>query len=177
MIVIPRKDGVKDIYVFLYDKDFEGCLTDYFTLTGYPNMIPRFALGAWWYKNDKYTPDDIVNIVTKFNENNIPLSVFLLGDYWHDNINNYSPIINLRGVSSFLYSNNIRLGVTINPTKDIVRNSGEYNLISRFFNGDKLNFVPLSNDKLNIYFNLFISNLMNMGVSLFSIDYNNPNCI
>ena len=51
---IQRKPGVKDLYLFMYNKDFEGCLSDYFTLTGYPSLIPRYALGAWWYKNDKY---------------------------------------------------------------------------------------------------------------------------
>ncbi len=171
---VPRKEGVKDLYLFLYDKDFEGCLTDYFTLTGYPSLIPRYALGAWWYKNDKYTPNDIGSLVSKFNENNMPISIFLLGDYWHNDVSGYTPIIDLKSISSYLLSNNIRLGVTINPNFNITKKSNEYNLISNFYNGDKFNFVPLSNEKLMVYLKLFVSNLTNMGVSLFSIDYNNP---
>ena len=171
---IQRKPGVKDLYLFMYNKDFEGCLSDYFTLTGYPSLIPRYALGAWWYKNDKYTTDDINNLITRFNNDNIPISIFLLGDYWHDNTNNYTPVIDLRRVSAYLNNYNIKLGVTINPKLEIKKGSNEYNIISNYFNSGNFNFIPLTNDKLGIYLNLFINNLETLGVSIFSIDYNNP---
>ena len=171
---IQRKPGVKDLYLFMYNKDFEGCLSDYFTLTGYPSLIPRYALGAWWYKNDKYTTDDINNLITRFNNDNIPISIFLLGDYWHDNTNNYTPVIDLRSASAYLNNYNIKLGVTINPKLEIKKGSNEYNIISNYFNSGNFNFIPLTNDKLGIYLNLFINNLETLGVSIFSIDYNNP---
>lgn len=171
---IQRKPGVKDLYLFMYNKDFEGCLSDYFTLTGYPSLIPRYALGAWWYKNDKYTNDDINNLITRFNNDNIPISIFLLGDYWHDNTNNYTPVIDLRSASAYLNNYNIKLGVTINPKLEIKKGSNEYNIISNYFNSGNFNFIPLTNDKLGIYLNLFINNLETLGVSIFSIDYNNP---
>lgn len=171
---IKRKEGIKDLYLFLYNNDFEGCLKDYFTLTGYPSLIPRYALGAWWYKNEDYDYNEIVTLINRFNQSNIPISVFLLGDYWHDKENNYTPKIDIRKISSFLNANNIKFGLTINPTSYITKGSSEYNLISNYFNGDKLNFIPLTNDKLGLYLNLFISNLINMGVSIFSIDYNSP---
>ena len=171
---IQRKPGVKDLYLFMYNKDFEGCLSDYFTLTGYPSLIPRYALGAWWYKNDKYTTDDINNLITRFNNDNIPISIFLLGDYWHDNTNNYTPVIDLRSASAYLNNYNIKLGVTINPKLEIKKGSNEYNIISNYFNSGNFNFIPLTNDKLVIYLNLFINNLETLGVSIFSIDYNNP---
>lgn len=169
-----RKAGVKDIYLFMYNKDFEGCLADYFTLTGYPSLIPRYALGAWWYKNDKYTTDDINNLITRFNNDNIPISIFLLGDYWHDQTNNYTPVIDLRNASAYLNKYNIKLGVTINPKLEIKKGTNEYNVISNYINSNNFNFVPLTNDKLGIYLNLFINNLESLGVSIFSIDYNNP---
>ncbi len=171
---IQRKPGVKDLYLFMYNKDFEGCLADYFTLTGYPSLIPRYALGAWWYKNDKYTTDDINNLITRFNNDNIPISIFLLGDYWHDNTNNYTPVIDLGNASAYLNNYNIKLGVTINPKLEIKKGSNEYNIISNYFNSGNFNFIPLTNDKLSIYLNLFINNLETLGVSIFSIDYNNP---
>ena len=57
---MEREIGSKDIYLFLYNNDFEGCLSDYFSLTGYPNLIPRYALGTWWYKNNDYSEKDII---------------------------------------------------------------------------------------------------------------------
>lgn len=171
---IERDKNIKDLYLFMYNKDFEGCLTDYFTLTGYPNLIPRYALGAWWYKNDNYKENDIVKLIDKFNNENIPISIFLLGDYWHDNINNYIPSIDLRGISNYLSQYNIKFGLTINPDREIKKGSNEYEVISNYINVEKLNFIPLSNDKIGMYFNLFINNLESNGISIFSVDYNNP---
>lgn len=170
---IPRKGDIKDLYLFMYNKDFDGCLTDYFTLTGYPNLIPRYALGAWWYKNDNYSEQDIINLVDRFTTENIPISIFLLGDYWHDNLNNYTPNIDLRGISNYLNTKNIKLGVTINPKLEIKKGSREYDTIKNYVNSDKFSFIPFSNDKISLYLNLFISNLESLGVKIFSIDYNN----
>lgn len=173
-IFIPREEGSKDIYLFMYNKDFDGCLNDYFTLTGYPNLIPRYALGAWWYKNDNYTSKDIISLVDRFNKDNIPISIFLLGDSWRGN-NNYIPSIDLKNVSDYLKQKNIKLGVTINPNLEIAKGTNEYNLISNYTNEEKFKFIPLSNEKLDIYLNMFINNLEMQGVELYSIDYNNPN--
>jgi len=171
---IERNKGVKDLYLFLYNKDFDGCLEDYYTLTGYPSLIPRYALGTWWYKNDKYTPNDIANLMNRFTNENIPISIFLLGDHWHDNTNNYTPIIDLKSISSYLNNQNIRLGVNINPKLEIKKGTEEYSLISNYVTGDKINFIPFTNDKIGIYLNLFINRLDSLGISLYSIDYNNP---
>ena len=34
----------------MYDKDFKEALTDYFKITGFPELLPRYALGNWWSK-------------------------------------------------------------------------------------------------------------------------------
>lgn len=197
---VSRSSGVKDLYLFMYDKDFDGCLEDYFKLTGYPSLIPRYALGAWWYKNDKYSSNEIVDTVNKFNKENIPISIFMLGDHWHDNLNNYTPNIDLKTINSYLNSQGIRLGLTINPSLEIPKESNEYKFISNYININKpnnmplsdnriglyftmvneninldnLKFIPLSNDRIALYFNLIINNLESLGTSIFSIDYNNP---
>lgn len=173
-IFVERDPGVKDLYLFMYDNDFEGCLQDYFTLTGYPNMIPRYALGTWWYKNNNYKENDVKELVDKFNHDNIPISIFMLGDYWHDQNNGYTPCLDLRSISNYLSQYKIKLGVTINPKYDIKEGSNDYNLVSNYINTKKFNFIPFSNDKIGMYISLFINNLENMGVDLFSIDYNNP---
>lgn len=52
-------------------------------------FIPRYALGNWWYKNDMYTTNSVIELINKFEDNNIPLSIMTLGDKWHNNKNNY----------------------------------------------------------------------------------------
>jgi len=173
-LFVERPLGTKDLYLFMYNKDIEGCFSDYFTLTGYPNLIPRYALGAWWYKNDNYTPNDLVELLNNFNKNNIPISIFMFGDHWHDTNNNYIANIDLRSITSYFNSKGIRVGLTIDPTKEIMMGTNEHNLLSNYINVDKLSFIPLSNDRIGLYFNLFVNNLELNGVNIFSIDYNNP---
>ena len=48
-----------DTYLFIYRRDFGLCLRDYFTLTGRPSLIPRYALGIWWNKNEIYSFEDL----------------------------------------------------------------------------------------------------------------------
>lgn len=168
-----REQGSQDIYLFMYNKDIQGCFNDYFTLTGYPNLIPRYALGAWWYKNENYTGNDIIELTDRFEKENIPISIFLLGDCYRGN-NSYIPAIDLNGISKYLNNKNIHLGVTINPSLSITKNTQEYNILSEYIKVNNLSFIPLTNEKLGIYLNLFINNLENQGIDIFNIDYNNP---
>lgn len=156
-IFIDRGKNNYDIYLFMYDNDFDSALKDYFTLTGYPSLIPRYALGAWWYKNDKYTESDIYNLINRFKSENFPISIFLLGDSL---LNGYAPSINVKNISDYLTKNNIKIGTTINPSINIDNNNS---------------FIPFSNDKIGLYLNNIINNYNNVGIDIFSIDYKNSN--
>ncbi len=83
----------------------------------------------------------------------------MLGDYWHDQNNGYTPSINLKNISNYLNNYNIKLGVTINPKYEIKEGSNDYRLISNYIKTNKFSFIPFSNDKIGLYFNLFINNL------------------
>lgn len=175
---IPRNTNNLDIYLFMYKRDFGLCLKDYFDLTGYPSFIPRYTLGNWWYKNDKYTNNDISKVIKKFNENEIPLSVIMLGDKWHNNIDNFSfdeSLIESNKLINELHAQNIKLGLTVDPSLKLNDNSVGYEELSKYVEGKEVSFVPLSMPKLGLYFNTFIRKLSNMGVDLFNIDYNNIN--
>ena len=43
-----REPGTIDVYVFMYDQDFKQALLDYYNMSGFPELIPRYALGNWW---------------------------------------------------------------------------------------------------------------------------------
>ena len=57
-----RSDKRIDTYLFMYKKDFGFCLKDYYKLTGYPPLIPRYAYGVWWNKDENYNEDDLKNL-------------------------------------------------------------------------------------------------------------------
>ncbi len=177
---LPRKETT-DIYVFAYRQDLGLCLQDYFNLTGYPPMIPRYALGSWWYKNDTYNMYNIDDIIKKFNDNKIPISVFLLGDKWHNNIQNYNynpQLFDLSALNNYYRSKKQKFGLTINPTLPINNNDPLYNELVKYIQPTKdntISLIPLNNNTISLYLNLIVNNILSSGIKIFNIDYNNPN--
>ena len=78
-----KKNNNIDIYLFMYLKDFALCLKDYFLITGSPALIPRYALGNWWSKNEEYNDLSLKDLVDDFKLKEIPLSILLLDKKWH----------------------------------------------------------------------------------------------
>ena len=67
----------------MYRRDFGLCLKDYFSLTGFPPLIPRYALGIWWNRDMIYSYEDTKNLIKSFHKYEIPISVLLLNEFWH----------------------------------------------------------------------------------------------
>ncbi|MEG0799213.1 MAG: glycoside hydrolase family 31 protein [Bacilli bacterium] len=176
--VLKNPNNGLDIYLFVYKKDFNRCLSDYYLLTSYPPLIPRYAFGVWWNKEEDYNLKDIENINKEFIKNNIPHSVMLMGKYLlSDEKTNYSInksyIESLMKLSTLLHSSNICLGVNINPMKDITTNEDMYEEIYNY-----LNLETRSNISINAYnknnINAFIKYIINYyienGVDFIGLD-------
>lgn len=46
--IAGRGKGTTDIYLFAYGLDYRQALQTFFTVSGRPPLIPRWALGNWW---------------------------------------------------------------------------------------------------------------------------------
>ena len=77
-----RADGV-DEYIFAFGHDYRGAVRALYSLTGYPPLIPRFALGNWWSRYHVYTDEEYLRILAKFEEHGVPLSVATVDMDWH----------------------------------------------------------------------------------------------
>ena len=177
---IPRESDTVDFYIFAYRTDLGLCLQDYYNLTGYPPMLPRYSLGAWWYKNDRYNMYDIDDIIKKFNDNKIPISVFLLGNNWHNQSEPFSfdnTLFDRNIIKSYFESKKEKFGLTINSELPVYNTDPIFNEIVKYMPTDKnyLNFIPLSNNAISAYFNLIVGSLLANGIKIFNIDYYNPN--
>ena len=176
-----KREPTTDLYLFVYRSDLGLCLQDYFNLTGYPPMIPRYALGCWWYKNDRYNMYDIDEILKKFNDTHIPISVFLLGDKWHNNVENYSydkTLFDLNNLRNYYHSKTQKFGLTIDPSLPILPSDPMYNETIKYLQPTEnktISFIPLNNTTISAYLNLVVNNLIGSGINLFNIDYYNPN--
>lgn len=179
-----RSDKRVDIYLFMYRRDFGACLKDYFTLTGYPPLIPRYALGVWWNRNINYTSKDLEKLLFDFNKYKVPLSIIMLSDKWHrknDGMKsgftfNEKMFKKPKRLADYLHNKNVRLALKINPIEGI-SDKEDYFIPYKNASGiDGSGIVPFNvfnKSELSAYLDNLIHPLMNYGVDFFCIDYNN----
>lgn len=177
-----------DLYLFVYLKDFDACLKDYFTLTGYPALIPRFALGNWWNRNEEYNDMSLKELVDNFENNHIPLSVILLDKDWH--IRTYKNKEHLKTgftfnkelfaapyeMISYLHSKGIRVGLNVNPSEGLYNIDEYYEKAIAYLKPDENGVIPfqvLDPKWIDAYLKLYIHPLDALGIDFFWIDYYN----
>lgn len=80
---VPRNGEGQDLYFFGYGKKYYEGLKDLYTLTGNVPMIPRYALGNWWSRYYRYTEESYLELIKRFEEEKIPLSVAVIDMDWH----------------------------------------------------------------------------------------------
>lgn len=173
-----------DTYLFIYNNDFGIGLRDYFNLTSLPPLIPRYALGVWWNKNEAYDEKDIQNLVYNFKKYDLPMSVLLLNEC-NRTKNNYSPISfsfdktklpNPRGLSEFLHKNKIYLGSNIKTEGLISVEEESYLEFQKYYNKDLNKNIPLNvyDPKLvDSYLKGIINPFLDKGVDFLWMDDNN----
>ncbi|MCI5649717.1 MAG: TIM-barrel domain-containing protein [Fusicatenibacter sp.] len=81
--VAPRKKGVQDLYFFGYGHEYLRALKDFYHLCGKTPMLPRFALGNWWSRYYEYSEESYMELMKKFDEEEIPFSVAVIDMDWH----------------------------------------------------------------------------------------------
>jgi alpha-glucosidase (family GH31 glycosyl hydrolase) len=170
----------------MYRRDFGYCLKDYFTLTGYPELLPRYALGIWWNRDRIYNFENTKDIISTFNKYEIPLSVLLLGEFWHikdaENINAHKTGFTFNNILfpnptefiNYMHDRGVRIGLNIDPTEGIRKEETNYNVSASdmgITDSSTIPFKPYSKMFVINYLNNHINPLMNMGVDFFWLDY------
>ncbi|MCR5500647.1 MAG: glycoside hydrolase family 31 protein [Acetatifactor sp.] len=78
-----REKGGLDLYFFGYGKDYREGLKDFMRLAGSVPLLPRYALGNWWSRYHRYTEEEYTDLLDRFEEEKIPLSVAVIDMDWH----------------------------------------------------------------------------------------------
>ncbi len=86
--ILPRAEGCFDQYIFCFglkefQYDYKSALKAFYKLTGQTPLIPRYALGNWWSRYHAYTQEEYTELMKRFKEEEIPLSVAVIDMDWH----------------------------------------------------------------------------------------------
>lgn len=184
--LIKRSEKGIDLYLFMYGNDFSLALKDYFQLTGYPPMIPRYALGNWWCRDLEYTTDEIMDVVSHFEKLDIPISVFLLDKEWHIRKSSDNQLLDTgytfnkelipepEKLLKDLHEKNIHVGVHYDPINGIFPHELHYPEIAKYFgitDNKIIAFDPLNPVLLDAVFKFLLKPLRDMGVDFFWNDF------
>ncbi|MBR4240877.1 MAG: DUF5110 domain-containing protein [Eubacterium sp.] len=80
---IPRKSGSKDYYAFAYGKDYRQTIRAFYMISSQVPLVPRFALGVWWSRYHAYTQKEYLDLMKRFKDEEIPLTVATVDMDWH----------------------------------------------------------------------------------------------
>ena len=172
-----------DLYLFMYLKDFALCLKDYFTITGSPALIPRYALGNWWSKNENYKDTSLKELIDTFEEKRVPISVLMLDNEWHYNHYNekfidsgfswnHNNFKTPNSMINYLHSKGIRLGLNVNPLGGLYPTEDNYEQLRQNLNTEEevIPFNVFDSKLIDVYLNVLIHPLDNMGVDFYWTD-------
>lgn len=171
-----------DTYLFMYNKDFELALKDYYKITGFPALVPRYALGNWWSSNENYNDLKLKNLVDNFEKEEIPLSILVLDNGWHIHKQRGKEILktgftfnvdyykNPKAMINYIHEKKIRLGLNIDPTDGIYDMEMYYNEALKYLRQDGEGKIPyniLDPKFVDVYLKIFIHPLDNLGVDFY----------
>ena len=72
-----------DYYVFAYGKNYRESVKALYMITGEIPLVPRFALGNWWSRYHEYTDKEYLQLLNRFENNDIPLTIATIDMDWH----------------------------------------------------------------------------------------------
>ena len=175
-----------DLYLFVYLNDFSKCLQDYYSITGFTPLIPRYALGNWWNRNCKYNDDDLKDLITNFKEKKIPISTIILSHDWHLKNGNRNTntgftfnsflFKNPLATIKYIHDNGIKLGLTIDPIEGLTSIDAVYNETVKYLQPGNDGVIPFNvfdARVIDVYLKFYIHQLDNMGVDFYFVDCNN----
>ena len=185
--VKANSDVKIDTYLFMYGNDFELALKDYYEITGYPSLVPRYALGNWWSSNEDYDDLKLKTLVDTFEKEEIPLSSIILDKDWHKRKKRGKELLktgftfnnkyfkNPKMMIEYLHEKKIKLGLNIKPTEGIYDEDTYYNEALKYLSPDeegKIKYNILDPKFVDVYLKLFIHPLDALGSDFYWLNVN-----
>lgn len=175
-----------DTYLFIYSGNFGVGLRDYFNLTSLPPLIPKYALGVWWAKDEVYREEEIPRLINDFKKNEIPISILLLGSYARTKNQNSDLSFTFNKtffpeptrITKYLHEHNIFFGINLKTEGILSLEEPGRAEFSKIYKTDTDKNIPINvynSNLMDAFLKSMINPLLNNGVDFFWIDDDNRN--
>ena len=174
----PVDRNAVDWYFMGYGHDYKGALADYVQIAGRQPMPPKYALGYWYSKYQRYSQQDFINIVNEVKQNDIPLDVMVFDMDWHlDGWTgwtwNKNLIPNPEGLINWMHNQGIKVSLNLHPADGVANYEDHFEDIAADMGitGDR---VPWTLEDSTFYKSLFkhiIREREQQGVDFWWIDW------
>jgi alpha-glucosidase (family GH31 glycosyl hydrolase) len=158
--VSPREPDRIDVYLFAYGHDYAAALDALYAVSGRQPVLPRWALGNWWSRYHRYSADEYLALMDRFDEEGVPFSVAVLDMDWHrvDSVpkrygsgwTGYSWERDLfpdpEGFLAELHRRNLRVTLNVHPADGVRPYEDAYAAMARALGRDPESDAPIAFD-------------------------------
>lgn len=177
-----------DWYFFGYGHDYKAGLRDYCAISGQMPLIPRWILGNWWSRYWAYTQQDLVDLISDFEQQEIPLSVCIVDMDWHitqtGNTStgwtgytwNNDLFPDPKGLIDFMHAKGLRTALNLHPAEGVHPHEAQYPEMARRMGVDPASNEPIRFDIadpvfVQAYFEVLHHPYEAMGVDFWWVDW------
>lgn len=185
----PRKKGIKDLYFFGYGHDYKEALRDFYHLAGRTPMLPRYALGNWWSRFYPYSEETYLELMERFEKENLPFSVAVIDMDWH--LTDIDPkygsgwtgytwnrelFPDPAGFLKKLHDKGMKITLNVHPAEGVKEHEEMYKTMARamgvdYEKGDPVNCDPADPKYIEAYFQYLHHPREEEGVDFWWIDW------
>ncbi|RIX30545.1 glycoside hydrolase family 31 protein [Amnibacterium setariae] len=189
--VAPRPEGDRvDLYVFAHGHDYAGALADLYAVSGPQPLLPRWALGNWWSRYHRYSADEYLALLDRFDREGVRFSVAVIDMDWHrvDSVppeygsgwTGYSWERSLfpdpEGFLADLHARGLRVTLNVHPADGVRAYEDAYAEMARALGRDPEERLPIAFDItdpafLEAYFDVVHHRLEDEGVDFWWLDW------
>lgn len=186
--IAPREPGRTDIYVFAYGRDHAAAMQAFYAVSGPVPVLPRYALGNWWSRFHPYTSAEYQELVDRFAEERVPVSVGVMDMDWH--LTDIAPehgvgwtgytwnrdlVPDPRALLTWLHERGIRVTLNLHPAEGVRAFEEAYPAMARALgreaDGTPIAFDVTDREFVRAYLSVLHRDLEAQGVDFWWIDW------
>ena len=191
-----RPENGTDVYFFGYGFEYRKAVQDFYKLTGPAPMLPAYALGNWWSRYHAYTQQEYMDLIMRFQHEDVPFSVSVIDMDWHvtkipkdqedadprfrDGWTGYTWNEELfpdyRAFLKFLKDQNLHVTLNLHPHAGVCRHEQMYPQLAKALgmnpeDGDRIPIDLLSEKFMELYFDILHHPYEEDGVDFWWVDW------